>query len=160
MPIIENVSNYPRPPALEKCKGNVEIFITSTTKVECNNYYRVLETFHAPTIYISKNYFANNIIDYKNTKSSYCEWKGIASYINLINREENITIYNAGWYYKNPKEAYQEIKGYISLYPEKVRSCSINGEFVKSQDGGYYGGWITSRVKGPFKGDPKHPEII
>jgi hypothetical protein len=29
----------------------------------------------------------------------------------------------------------------------------VDGERVEAQPGGYYGGWITSAVTGPFKGD-------
>jgi hypothetical protein len=32
--------------------------------------------------------------------------------------------------------------------------CTVNGEQVQSQPGGFYGGWITSWVVGPFKGIP------
>jgi hypothetical protein len=32
--------------------------------------------------------------------------------------------------------------------------CSVDGEIVKSQSGNFYGGWITSDIVGPFKGDP------
>jgi hypothetical protein len=28
------------------------------------------------------------------------------------------------------------------------------------QPGGFYGGWITADLIGPFKGDPAHPELI
>ena len=38
--------------------------------------------------------------------------------------------------------------------------CWINGEEVIAQPGGFYGGWISSAVVGPFKGDPNHPELI
>jgi hypothetical protein len=41
-----------------------------------------------------------------------------------------------------------------------VDSCWIDGERVTAQPGGFYGGWITGRVEGPFKGDPMHPELI
>ena len=37
--------------------------------------------------------------------------------------------------------------------------CWVNGEPVIAQPGGFYGGWITSQVQGPFKGDPLHPEL-
>jgi hypothetical protein len=31
---------------------------------------------------------------------------------------------------------------------------------VIPQPGLFYGGWITSWIQGPFKGDPNHPELI
>ena len=33
-------------------------------------------------------------------------------------------------------------------------ACYVDGELVVPQPGGFYGGWITSRVAGPFKGGP------
>jgi hypothetical protein len=35
-----------------------------------------------------------------------------------------------------------------------VDRCTVNGEQVRPQPGGFYGGWITSWVTGPFKGVP------
>ena len=32
--------------------------------------------------------------------------------------------------------------------------CTVDGEEVRPQPGGFYGGWVTSQVVGPFKGDP------
>ena len=39
-------------------------------------------------------------------------------------------------------------------------ACYLEGEQVEPQPGQFYGGWITSAVIGPFKGDPLHPELI
>jgi hypothetical protein len=36
--------------------------------------------------------------------------------------------------------------------PGLVDACRVDGEVVRPQDGGFYGGWITDRVVGPFKG--------
>ncbi len=33
-----------------------------------------------------------------------------------------------------------------------VDRCTVNGEQVVPQPGGFYGGWITSWIVGPFKG--------
>jgi len=32
--------------------------------------------------------------------------------------------------------------------------CTVDDELVVPQAGGFYGGWITTRVVGPFKGGP------
>jgi hypothetical protein len=45
------------------------------------------------------------------------------------------------------------IAGYFSCYPARL-DCFIDGERVRPQAGGYYGGWITDDVVGPFKGEP------
>ena len=33
-------------------------------------------------------------------------------------------------------------------------ACYVNGELVKAQPGKFYGGWVTSDIVGPFKGEP------
>ena len=38
--------------------------------------------------------------------------------------------------------------------PARVDRCAVDGEAVVPQPGGFYGGWITGRVVGPFKGSP------
>ncbi len=38
--------------------------------------------------------------------------------------------------------------------PALVDECTVDGELVQPQAGGFYGGWITARVVGPFKGGP------
>lgn len=42
----------------------------------------------------------------------------------------------------------------VAVYPGRVERCTVNGEVVRAQAGGFYGGWITDRVVGPFKGEP------
>jgi hypothetical protein len=32
-------------------------------------------------------------------------------------------------------------------------ACFVDGEQVQAQPGDFYGGWITSDIVGPFKGD-------
>lgn len=81
-----------------------------------------------------------------------CEWKGVASYYNLIVGEKKAA--NATWTYPDPTPGYESIKDHIAFYPQKMDACYVDGEKVKPQPGIYYGGWITSDVVGPFKGEP------
>ncbi len=57
------------------------------------------------------------------------------------------------WSYDYPFPAYVDIAGYLSFYPDAVE-CYVDGERVQPQPGGFYGGWITSELVGPFKGEP------
>lgn len=84
----------------------------------------------------------------KNSHSSFCEWKGRASYWNLIGGAKE----NAAWSYHNPSSSFAPIDGYLSFYASRVDECYVNEERVKAQEGDFYGGWITSNLKGPFKG--------
>ena len=42
----------------------------------------------------------------------------------------------------------------LAFYASRMDACYVDGELVVPQPGGFYGGWITSRVAGPFKGIP------
>ncbi|MEC8215539.1 MAG: hypothetical protein VX069_10770, partial [Cyanobacteriota bacterium] len=66
----------------------------------------------------------------------------------------------AVWTYLSPSERFRDLAGWFALYPQKMDGCWVDDELVTPQQGGFYGGWITSRVEGPFKGDPNHPELI
>jgi Nif11 domain len=56
--------------------------------------------------------------------------------------------------------AFLALAGWLACYPALMDACWLDGERVIPQPGGFYGGWITSTVEGPFKGDPRHPELI
>jgi hypothetical protein len=43
------------------------------------------------------------------------------------------------------------LRGVLST---RVDACYVGDERVKAQEGDFYGGWITSNVRGPFKGGP------
>ena len=60
----------------------------------------------------------------------------------------------AGWYYPQPSPRYAALRNHVALYPGMVDYCLVDGERVEPQPGGFYGGWITSTVVGPFKGGP------
>ena len=42
----------------------------------------------------------------------------------------------------------------VAVYPGRIDRCTVDGEVVRPQEGGFYGGWVTDDVVGPFKGAP------
>ena len=58
-----------------------------------------------------------------------------------------------GWRYPEPFPEFAAFAGWVSFYPGRV-SCTVDGEAVRAQAGGFYGGWITDELTGPFKGEP------
>ena len=60
----------------------------------------------------------------------------------------------AAWSYPNPTPEFAPITDAIAVMAGQVDRCTVDGEVVVAQPGGFYGGWITSRVVGPFKGGP------
>jgi len=53
-----------------------------------------------------------------------------------------------------PSPDFAPITGAIAVMAAAVDRCTVNGEEVIPQPGGFYGGWITSWIVGPFKGIP------
>ena len=58
------------------------------------------------------------------------------------------------WTYRNPSAGFEAIRDAVAFYPGPMDECTVDGEIVRAQDGGFYGGWITSDIVGPFKGAP------
>ncbi len=113
--------------------------------------YRVLETSHPPTVYVPKEDFRDGAV-IPAAGQSWCEFKGQARYVSL--RGGSVVAERSGWYYPTPTPAYADLVDAIAVYPSAMDACTIAGETVQAQDGDFYGGWITSRVVGPFKGAP------
>jgi hypothetical protein len=59
----------------------------------------------------------------------------------------------AAWSYEDPPADFAIIRSHLSFYPGRVE-CIVDGVRVLPQPGGFYGGWITPEVVGPFKGEP------
>ncbi len=145
----ESVWDYPRPPRLAPSSRRVRIVVQASTIVDCVNAYRVLETSHPPSWYVPRSAVRESCL-FPADGSSFCEFKGRAVYWDL--RIGKFESRRAAWSYPDPTPAFAEIRDYLAFYPSRVDSCLIDDEQVKSQEGDFYGGWITSDVVGPFKG--------
>ena len=64
------------------------------------------------------------------------------------------TAARASWTYLSPSPGFEPMTGAIAVMAALVDRCTVNGEQVVPQPGGFYGGWITSWIVGPFKGIP------
>jgi hypothetical protein len=84
--------------------------------------------------------------------SSYCEWKGRAHYFTASAGDRIVT--EAAWAYATPSPAFGAITDHVAFYAGRMDECFVDGELVVPQPGGFYGGWVTSTVVGPFKGGP------
>ena len=140
--------------------GEVSVELGGQCIAKSDHYHRVLETFHPPTIYLPPEAFLPGTLHASSGLTSFCEWKGLASYWDLSTPERTTSRQRVAWSYQAPTEAFAAITGWISLYPAAMDGCWLEGEPVSAQPGSFYGGWITSWIEGPFKGDPLHPELI
>jgi uncharacterized protein (DUF427 family) len=160
--VAERVDAYPRPPALVPCTRHVRVEVLGRVLADTHRSLRVLETFHPPTFYLPPEALDLSLLEPAGGQS-FCEWKGIARYFDVVAPGPDGTLRRLRrvvWQYPDPTPTFRELAGWFSLYPGAMDGCWVDGEAVRPQTGGFYGGWITSDVEGPFKGDPLHPELI
>jgi uncharacterized protein (DUF427 family) len=149
--MVESVWDYPRPPRVEPSSELVEIELGGHVVASTTASWRVLETSHPPTYYLPRDAFADGVLR-PTAGSSWCEWKGAASYLDLVVGE--VVAARAGWTYERPTTGFEAIAGAVAVMAAQMDRCTVDGEVVLPQPGGFYGGWITHRVVGPFKGGP------
>lgn len=147
----ESVWDYPRPPRLEPSSERVVVTHAGLVLADTTASLRVLETSHPPTYYLPASAFAAGVLR-PAEGASWCEWKGQASYLDLVVGDEVLT--GIAWTYPEPSAPFEALRDHVALYPGRVDRCTVDGEVVQPQPGNFYGGWITSRVTGPFKGGP------
>jgi uncharacterized protein (DUF427 family) len=147
----EWVWDYPRPPRLEPSKRPVRIVHAGIEIARSDRALRILETSHPPVYYIPREDVQMALLR-PAAGSSFCEWKGRASYLDLVCGDERVA--RAAWTYEAPVRAYAALAGHVAFYSSRVDECYVGDERVDPQAGDFYGGWITSDVVGPFKGGP------
>jgi uncharacterized protein (DUF427 family) len=149
-PDQESVWDYPRPPLLEAFSRRVVVRFNGTEVASTTAAYRVLETSHPPTFYLPPQDVDTTLLR-PAPGSSVCEWKGAARYWSIV--VDGAVAESAAWSYPEPTHDFRTIAGYFSFYPALLE-CFVEGVRVMPQPGGFYGGWITPNIVGPFKGDP------
>jgi uncharacterized protein (DUF427 family) len=147
----ESVWDYPRPPRLEEFSKAIKVVTCGEAIAETNRAKRVLETSHPPVYYIPPEDIRLEVL-VATHKQSFCEWKGSAYYFDVVIGEQRIQ--EAAWAYPSPTGNFEPIRDYLAFYPHLMDACFVDGERVRAQAGGFYGGWVTSDIVGPFKGEP------
>lgn len=150
-PNQESVWDYPRPPALEPVESRLKIVFNGRVVAQTTRGWRVLETSHPPVYYFPREDVEQAYIEHAEG-GSLCEWKGMASYINVV--VEGRRLERVGWKYEAPTTAFEPIAGAIAFYARDMDAVFVGAEQAHPQPGGFYGGWVTSTVVGPFKGEP------
>ena len=147
----ESVWDYPRPPRLESSSSRIRIIVGEQTIADSRNAQRILETSHPPVYYIPPGDIAMEYLT-ETSHRSFCEWKGMAGYYDVTLPDRQIR--QAAWFYSNPSQRFSQLADHVAFYPSKMDACFVDGEQVQAQAGDFYGGWITSKIVGPFKGAP------
>ncbi|AMM20659.1 hypothetical protein AX769_11540 [Frondihabitans sp. PAMC 28766] len=147
----ESVWDYPRPPRVEETGEHVVVTLGGAVVAETSHALRVLETSHPPVYYLPRSSFAAGAL-HPAPGASLCEFKGQAAYADVS--AGGVVAAAAAWFYRTPWAGFEVLADHVALYPGAMDSCTVDGETVTAQEGDFYGGWITSRVVGPFKGAP------
>ena len=150
-PDQESVWDYPRPPRVDPVPERIRVMIGGRTVADSARALRVLETAGAPVYYLPPGDVAmDSLIPVD--KRTFCEWKGFAGYFDYVDGDGRIE--QVAWSYPDPKPGYEAIRDHVAFYAGRVDEAWVGDERATPQPGRYYGGWITSRVVGPFKGEP------
>lgn len=147
----EWVFDYPRPPRLETVHRTIRVILGGVLIAETHQAHRVLETSHPPTYYLPRSAFLGEVLQ-PAAGSSLCEWKGRADYFDVVAGGTRAP--RAAWSYPAPTPAFAALAGAVALYAGAMDQCTVDGAIVVPQPGGFYGGWITPGIIGPFKGGP------
>jgi uncharacterized protein (DUF427 family) len=151
------VWDYPRPPAVEPSTQHVVVLLGTSVIADTRRALRVLETSHPPTYYVPLADITDGALVPLETPTTVCEFKGRATYADVIGRDEagtTVVARAAAWTYPMPTPGYRALLGHVALYPGRMTLCTVDGEPVLAQAGDFYGGWRTPSVVGPFKGEP------
>lgn len=147
----ESVWDYPRPPRVEEVPDRVTIRLGGELIADTRSAVRVLETSHPPVYYLPiADFVPGALADSPGT--SFCEFKGAARYFDV--RGGGTVREGAAWNYPRPAPGFEALVDLVAVYAGQMDECTVGGEVVVPQPGGFYGGWVTSSVVGPFKGIP------
>jgi uncharacterized protein (DUF427 family) len=149
-PDQESVWDYPRPPRIVEDRRLVEVKVGQVLVARTTNAVRILETASPPTFYLPPTSVERGLLE-SAPGASRCEWKGTAEYWDVVAGGKRLPA--VAWSYPDPFSEYEVLRDYVSFYPAQIE-CYIVSERVAPQPGRFYGGWVTSEVVGPFKGEP------
>ena len=147
----ESVWDYPRPAIAQASDAHIVIEHRGVCIAETRNAVRVLETSHPPQYYIPPEDIAEGVLE-RAPGRSLCEWKGQAKYWDVVAGGDRLA--KVGWSYSDPTASFRLLADFVAFYPAPFDRITLDGGVVTPQPGEFYGGWITSKVVGPFKGIP------
>jgi uncharacterized protein (DUF427 family) len=147
----ESVWDFPRPAIAELVTSHLKIIHRGAVIAETRRGVRTLETSHPPSYYFPPEDVDMKLLSVSENRS-VCEWKGNAIYFDVTLQSE--VLRDVAWSYATPTKSFQILRNHIAFYAAPFEQCFVDGEKVVPQPGGFYGGWINSKLAGPFKGAP------
>ena len=147
----ESAWDYPRPPRVEAVSARLRVEFAGIVVAETERGLRVVETASPPAYYFPPKDVKTALLR-PMRHTTFCEWKGEAAYWTLSARGRESEA--AAWSYPSPSAGYEALAGRFAFHAGRADACYADGERAAPQPGGYYGGWVTRSVVGPFKGEP------
>ncbi len=145
-----SVWDFPRPPQLAPDAREVIVRWGDLEIARTRRAIKVLETSHPPSFYLPWADVAKHLLQ-EHSGGSFCEWKGPAQYWSLVHGNERLD--SVAWSYPRPLAGAEALASCVAFYPAAL-NCTVDRAEVQPQPGGFYGGWITPDLAGPFKGEP------
>jgi uncharacterized protein (DUF427 family) len=147
----ESVWDYPRPPRVETTDEHVVVELGGGVVADTHRALRVLETSHPPVYYLPLDDLVAGALR-PSPRRTFCEFKGVAAYFDVVGADGRVEA-DAAWTYPEPVAGFAALAGTVAVYPGRMDRCLVDGEPARAVQGDFYGGWVTSRVVGPFKGE-------
>jgi len=146
----ESVWGYSRPVIVRPSTARVRIEHCGAVVANTRSPVRVLETSHPPGWYVPPGDVDTPPVSVG--RRSLCEWEGSATYWHLKVGGELLR--DVAWSYPDPTAPFAVLRDHFAFYAAPLDLCSVNGERVCPQPGGFCGGYVMSDLAGPFKGVP------
>lgn len=147
----ESVWDYPRPPKVEESSRHVVVRFGDIVIAESDATHRLLERAHPPVFFIPPHHVRLELLTLSGHKTEV-DGLGLAEYYDIS--LDGRSVRNVARVFAHPLPDYRALRGHLAFYPGRVDECFVDGERAVPQEGGQFGGWITSDVVGPFKGAP------
>ena len=147
----ESVWAYPRPAVAEPSAHHLRIEHRGVLVADTRAAVRTLETSHPPSWYVPPGDVTSGLL-HPSERRSFCEWKGHARYWHL--EVAGVLLRDVAWSYPDPTTPFAALRDHLAFYAGPLDRCTLDGERVRAPPGGFYGGWITPDLAGPFKGVP------
>lgn len=131
------------PPRVDAVSNHIAVSFGGRTIAESTRTQRVLERPHPPVYYVPlDDVAAGSLVEAAEARQTFCEWKGQASYYDVVGADGRVAP-RAAWTYLEPAPQFEAIRGAVAFYPRLMDECTVDGKAVVPQDGDYYGGWIV-----------------
>jgi uncharacterized protein (DUF427 family) len=115
----ESVWSFPRPAIAEPTSAHVVIAHRGIVLADTRASIRTLETSHPPSYYIPRRDIREGALR-RATGSSFCEWKGVAAYWDVVLGE--VVLPRIGWSYATPSASFAMLKDHIAFYAAPFHS--------------------------------------